>query len=84
MGLNGIRNPAKLRKLSALIGEPVTYACARFFKNQRDLLVFGISGQAYAANLRTAHSEVFTDPEYTYEPYLNKEGVYSGVSRKAK
>lgn len=49
MGLNRVSNPRKLRRLAALIGEPVVRAYARFFTG-RTLIVFGESGRQYAVD----------------------------------
>lgn len=40
MGLNRVSNPAKLRKLSTRVGQPVVRAYARWFADQTTLLVF--------------------------------------------
>lgn len=40
MGIVGVTNPAKLRKLSARVGAPVLRAYARWFDPQTTLLVF--------------------------------------------
>lgn len=40
MGLNRVDNPAKLRRLSLVIGHPVIRAYSRWFANQNTLLVF--------------------------------------------
>lgn len=78
MGLNGVSNPAKLRKLAALIGEEVAYACARYFADQRQLLVFGVSGRAYVVD-RFKTVEEHTDPRYVLSPYRDETGVACGV-----
>lgn len=77
MGLNGIRNPAKLRKISALIGEPCPYAAARYFEHQCDLLAFGRSGRAFVVNLKRGTSEPYTDERV--QPYIAPDGQFSGV-----
>jgi hypothetical protein len=49
MGLNRVSNPAKLRRLAALVGEPVLRAYAKFFTGHT-LIVFGASGRQYAVD----------------------------------
>ena len=79
MGLNGIRNPAKLRKVAALVGEPVTIAFARFFANQHDWLAFGVSGRVYAVNLKAGTVEPYEEEGRTITPYTDKDGRITGV-----
>lgn len=52
MGLNRLSNPKKLKRLEALIGEPVERAYAKYFQDHA-LLVFGVSGKQYAVTGET-------------------------------
>jgi hypothetical protein len=81
MGLNGIRNPAKLRKIAALIGEPCEYAASRYFEHQDDLIAFGASGSVFVVNLKRRAAEPYQDQNgRILTPYRDKDGRCSGVS----
>ncbi len=80
MSINGVRNPAKLRKVSALIGEPCVYAAARWFVGHDDWLAFGDSGAAYVVNLKQRTSEPYR--EAVVKPYRNAAGVICGVEQE--
>lgn len=79
MGLNGIRNPAKLRKIARLIGEPCLYACARYFADQRDVLAFGASGSTWVVRLDRDTCEPYTEEGRHLEPFVGVDGVMTGV-----
>jgi hypothetical protein len=49
VSLNRVSNARKLRRLAALVGEPVVRAYAKFFADHV-LLVFGASGRQYAVD----------------------------------
>ncbi len=80
MGLNSIRNPAKLRKISALIGEPCEYAASRYFADQKELIAFGSSGGAWCVNMHTRTAEPYTEEGRLLLPYRKEPGgAPSGV-----
>ena len=79
MGLNSIQNPAKLRRIAALIGDEVEYAAARYFADQRELIVFGRATGAWVVNLRKNSAERYND-ERKLAVYRDKDGRPCGVS----
>jgi hypothetical protein len=73
MGLNRLGS-RRLRRLSALVGQPVIRAYARFFQNQNDLIAFTDPTTAFVVNLKSG----------TVEPYhgrvqLAESGITSFV-----
>ena len=74
MSLNRVSNPAKLRKLSALVGRPVLRAYARFFADQRVLLVFTGATEAWCVNTRTGKVEPCVE-----RVELVEHGVRTGI-----
>jgi hypothetical protein len=57
-----VSNPKKVRKIEALIGEKCRKAFSRFFENQNELIVFGVSSKQYVVNLRSNTVENYHDP----------------------
>ena len=70
MSLNRVSNPGKLRKLAALVGEPVVRAYARWFEGHT-LLVFGQSGRQYAVDPKGSVEAYTHDPPLT----LTESGI---------
>ena len=73
MGLNRVSNPRKLRRLAALVGEPVMRAYAKYFQGHT-LLVFGASGRQYAVDGDTVEP-------YAEDPPLRLED--SGITNRS-
>lgn len=80
MGLNGIRNSAKLRRISALIGRECIYAAARYFEDQRVLIAFGKDDTCFAVNLKAGTSEPYEEEGRLLRPsWSDQLGRYCGV-----
>jgi len=72
--MNRVSNPAKVRKLSTMVGKPVVRAYARFFQDQQQILAFTSETEAYVVDLRTGDSSRYVD-----EPLrLTEHGVQVG------
>jgi hypothetical protein len=61
MGLNRIRNAAKLRKLAVMVGRPVLAAYSNWFENQNDLLVFVGESDMLAVNTKSQSVELYEE-----------------------
>ena len=61
MGLNRVCNPAKIRKLTAMVGAPVVRAYSRFFADQKMWIVFTDDTTAFVVNTRTGEVAPYTE-----------------------
>jgi hypothetical protein len=61
MGLNVVRNPKKLRRLSRLAGAPVIKAYCRWFNNQNEVLAFTDPDTAWCINAKNESVERYTE-----------------------
>ncbi len=79
MSLNRVSNPAKVRKLSNIIGKPVVRAYSRWFEDQNTLLVFSDETTAWVV-----HRDGMVEP-YTDEPVrLVDKGVRVGANARGE